>query len=1318
MSRSAGRVRLLLVLALMALASFALPAAANAAPPTCVDPPAIEIEQGEVYSVSPFALSFYCSDPEGGTLTPTVIAQPAHGTLTGPDALGWYRYTAGTTHVGQDTIRLRVSDPAQEFAEMTVRFTIGVGQNDPPNCFLSIDSRAVIPGQAFQVQAGERTRGTISCTDPDSSAFDFSVHAQPAHGSVTALEEVATGGYATFRYTPAAAHRGSDSFTLHVSDGLAVTELVVAVDVIAPQDDAPQCYQAYFSTLPPADDRHLMEAGEPSRAGLSCWDPEGKPLTFTVVDAPEHGQLSDFQDNATVDERRLFSVRYTTAPTYRGLDEFVVRVGDGELSTEFELKLRVVDPVNSPPTCWTSIGSAPPQPDTRYPAEDDGKPTTGSISCSDPENANVTYSVQVPPAHGVLGSLTPPQGYPLSVAWLSYTPDAEYRGPDEVTIRATDSGGAYTDHVVKFTVVAAANDAPVCHPGLSGAFPGPGQRWRAEAGEPNAGHYSCTDDEGEPLTYTVAEQPAHGTVAFSPGSGSFTYTPVATHRGPDEFKLRAGDGTNSLVSVVQVDVVDPVNNPPQCSVWAGTAGPDGRYPAEAGVDKHLSVSCFDQDSTALTFSVSDQPDHGTADVASVFGSSASLVYRPAESYSGPDELTVTIRDGDLEVQQTVKFQVAEGINDAPECFTARTLVQQPWTGWVSADCYDADNDNLTYTVVEQPKHGTLTSTSGGWNYKPQPGYVGEDTFTYRAFDGELQSGTATAFITVAEADRLLLTPEVDTPQVGTTQRVTATLRDGMGTPRAGETLQWRIAGAGSPLTGQAVTNASGQVEIAWSRSAVGKDELAITHDGTTFDATAIAHWRAASDVQPPTVGPPTTTSGAPLPGVQIGETIDPTDPSQRHILVSRSQTDAAGVQPCPGVPDSRALTLAVSVVIDAGASDVVADSVELFQVAPGAAPTAGALTPPGWMKPSKVEGDKYTFELDCIRTGDLYVSYALSENGEYAEFTVPIGGITLIDPQGVVYDKDKYAERIAAGDTPAVARAAAAITGATVTLQRKVGAAWVTLLSGDPGISPKVNPQITGADGKYQWDVSAGEYRVLVAKAGYDTVTSDAVTIPPPALEHHIALTRTDKPVVPQPDTTAPNTTITAAPAATGDDTTPTFAFSANEGGARFECRVDSGAFAPCTSPHTTAALATGAHTFDVRAVDAAGNADASPARAGFTIVTTQGGDNNGGGGGTENGGGGNPHAGGGAPGGGGGAPAGGGTPPTTTNPQVKPQSALEKRLAKACGKLQGKSKSTCEKRERALAKCDALKTKTKSQKTKKAACVKKAKLIGKAKKP
>ena len=88
-------------------------------------------------------------------------------------------------------------------------------------------------------------------------------------------------------------------------------------------------------------------------------------------------------------------------------------------------------------------------------------------------------------------------------------------------------------------------------------------------------------------------------------------------------------------------------------------------------------------------------------------------------------------------------------------------------------------------------------------------------------------------------------------------------------------------------------------------------------------------------------------------------------------------------------------------------------------------------------------------------------------------------------------------------------------------------------------------------------------------------------------------------------DTTPPDTTITAGPTGVTNDSTPTFTFTATEAGSTFQCRVDDGAWEPCTTPHTTGTLADGTHKFEVRAVDAAGNVDPTPASRTFTVDTT-----------------------------------------------------------------------------------------------------------------
>jgi hypothetical protein len=85
-------------------------------------------------------------------------------------------------------------------------------------------------------------------------------------------------------------------------------------------------------------------------------------------------------------------------------------------------------------------------------------------------------------------------------------------------------------------------------------------------------------------------------------------------------------------------------------------------------------------------------------------------------------------------------------------------------------------------------------------------------------------------------------------------------------------------------------------------------------------------------------------------------------------------------------------------------------------------------------------------------------------------------------------------------------------------------------------------------------------------------------------------------------DTTPPNTTIDSGPNASTTSTSASFAFSSSESGSTFACQLDSGSWASCTSPKAYSALGTGSHTFNVRATDAAGNVDASPASQTWTI--------------------------------------------------------------------------------------------------------------------
>jgi hypothetical protein len=196
----------------------------------------------------------------------------------------------------------------------------------------------------------------------------------------------------------------------------------------------------------------------------------------------------------------------------------------------------------------------------------------------------------------------------------------------------------------------------------------------------------------------------------------------------------------------------------------------------------------------------------------------------------------------------------------------------------------------------------------------------------------------------------------------------------------------------------------------------------------------------------------------------------PTDPATGKAATVETYSDPANGQTFINVPQGtvnhfpgHCMPLAVTVPIHPGSGTVsnaaltLKDSGGVKHVYPLTAGVGG-----------------YSATIDCVQDGALFVDYDLTEGSTTQHFTVPIGGLTLIDPSGTVVDN-------ASGN---------AVSGAAVRLYRKSGGSYSNVLSGDPGIAPHVNPETTGADGKWGWDVSAGTYRVVVLKAGYNTLTS------------------------------------------------------------------------------------------------------------------------------------------------------------------------------------------------------------------------------------
>lgn len=178
------------------------------------------------------------------------------------------------------------------------------------------------------------------------------------------------------------------------------------------------------------------------------------------------------------------------------------------------------------------------------------------------------------------------------------------------------------------------------------------------------------------------------------------------------------------------------------------------------------------------------------------------------------------------------------------------------------------------------------------------------------------------------------------------------------------------------------------------------------------------------------------------------------------------------------------------------------------------------------------------------------------------------------------------------------------------------------LISASPAGAAALNTKITaGPSGLVASRTATFKFKATVVGATFDCKLDRSSWSPctsPRAYRrlrqgHHVVRVRArrGRTIDPTParrtftvDTVKPETTILTGPVGLTEDHSPTYTFEASEPG-RFECNLNGATFQPCASPFLPAApLIDGPYTFRVRARDAAGNVDATPATRVFDAET------------------------------------------------------------------------------------------------------------------
>jgi hypothetical protein len=246
---------------------------------------------------------------------------------------------------------------------------------------------------------------------------------------------------------------------------------------------------------------------------------------------------------------------------------------------------------------------------------------------------------------------------------------------------------------------------------------------------------------------------------------------------------------NDMVTVAGT-WTDPAGALDNDYTWRWDLDGDGTYDesgsAPYGTQVARTVSFVVPGTATLSFQVTDKDGGSTTDTVQIVVSNRAPV--------APDQSLTTAEDTSLEI---------------------------------TLGATDADNDGLTFTLVDLPQHGTLEGTAPGVTYVPDANYYGPDSFTFQANDGIAESNVATVRIEVLPVND---PPAVLSDSAGTTEDTPVTVavlaNDSAGPANEDQALA--VTGVADPAHGAATANADGTITYAPDLDYNGLDTFSYT----------------------------------------------------------------------------------------------------------------------------------------------------------------------------------------------------------------------------------------------------------------------------------------------------------------------------------------------------------------------------------------------------------------------------------------------------------------------------------------------------------
>ncbi|WP_167335410.1 Calx-beta domain-containing protein [Pedobacter kyungheensis] len=688
------------------------------------------------------------------SITDTKITYTVSGSATSGTDYTSIGNTA-TIPAGQTTVTVAVPvlDDNLNEGDETVILTMNAATNNaliianatPATVNISDNHSPEVNSPVISTNEDTAVNGTITAGDADGNPLTFAVGTAPVHGKVVLNAD------GTYTYTPDPNYNGTDSFTVSVSDGKGGTTKVSISVTVNPVNDAPVATAPAITT----------PQNTPVNGTITTSDVDGDPLTFTVSTAPAHGTVVVNPDG---------TYTYTPAAGYVGADTFTLTVSDGKGGTT-----TVTIPVN------VTLVAAPAMSLTKVATNTVNKAgdvinynivvtNTGNVSLS---------NVVVSDAGADAGSITP-----ASIATLlpgssvtvtakhtvtltevnagSFTnqASASSQTPNGGTLNKPKSDDPNTPAVddATVTVIAPASTVTLVKTGTL-----------SSDGNSIAYNFSVKNTGNVTLHIITLTDAKLGLNRVIPG----TLAPGATVTDSFVYRLTQADkDAGNVTNSANVNARTPANLP--VSDISGTAEnndtPTITALQNAGTIALVKTATFSGNKVTYTFTIKNT---GTVTLNTITLTDAKLGLNnkviavsgglaPDATITDVEIYTLTQADKDLGTvtnTASVNAKTVGGANVSDISGTSNanndatvitvpkspravddaggTVANKPVTINVLAndDPGNSTLDQLTVEIMLQPKHGKVTvNADGSITYTPDPGYTGDDTFSYRVKD--------------------------------------------------------------------------------------------------------------------------------------------------------------------------------------------------------------------------------------------------------------------------------------------------------------------------------------------------------------------------------------------------------------------------------------------------------------------------------------------------------------------------------------------------------------------------------------------------------